>query len=93
MAAEVGPDGGAGDTPGPSRHVILTLRAESRGRINGVFFSIFYLGGAIGSAIGGWTHAIGGSEASMAIGVAIGTAALVAFATEAVSGPEDQEFS
>ena len=41
------------------RRAINLLRPEARGRINGLFTGIFFLGGALGSAIAGlaWTHA------------------------------------
>lgn len=41
------------------RHAVNLLQGEARGRINGLFTGVFFIGGAIGSAAAGvaWAHA------------------------------------
>jgi predicted MFS family arabinose efflux permease len=41
------------------RHAVNLLRPEARGRINGLYTGVFFIGGAIGSAVAGvaWAHA------------------------------------
>jgi predicted MFS family arabinose efflux permease len=60
------------------RRAINLLRPEARGRMNGLFVGLFFLGGAIGSAIAGVTWAVGGWPATCAAGAAFGVAALIA---------------
>ncbi len=43
-----------------SQRAIFSLGVELRGRANGVFMAIFFVGGAAGSAAGGWAFAHGG---------------------------------
>jgi predicted MFS family arabinose efflux permease len=52
------------------QRAIFTLPAELRGRLNGLFIAALFVGGAIGSAVGGWAYATGGWSFSSAIGVA-----------------------
>jgi len=65
-----------------SQRAVLGIDPQSRGRLNGIFFSIVYLGAAAGSALGTWSYATGGWTVSVAIGLAIAVAVLAAFATE-----------
>jgi predicted MFS family arabinose efflux permease len=44
--------------------------------------AIFFLGGAVGSFIGGWAYALGGWSLTLWIGIAFPTIALLYFATE-----------
>lgn len=41
------------------RHAVNLLQAEARGRINGLYTGVFFIGGVIGSAVAGvaWAHA------------------------------------
>lgn len=64
------------------QRALFSLSPEIRSRLNGLFMAIFFLGGAIGSAIGGWTYATGGWSAVLWIGMAFPIAALLYFATE-----------
>jgi predicted MFS family arabinose efflux permease len=64
------------------QRVIFALNPQSISRLNGLFMAMFYLGGAAGSAIGGWSYAHGGWGLSSAIGIALAVAALLYFATE-----------
>lgn len=65
-----------------SQRSIFSLGPEIRSRLNGLFMAIFFLGGAIGSAIGGWAYALGGWSAALWIGIAFPVIALLYFATE-----------
>ncbi|WP_054309159.1 MFS transporter [Mesorhizobium sp. 1M-11] len=58
------------------RRVINLLQPEARGRLNGLFVGLFFLGGAAGSAIAGLAWAWGGWPAVCTIGIAIALAAL-----------------
>lgn len=65
-----------------SQRAIFSLGAEARSRLNGLFMAIFFVGGAAGSAIGGWAFASGGWQVAMMIGAALPLLALAYFATE-----------
>ncbi|TWB96995.1 putative MFS family arabinose efflux permease [Bradyrhizobium macuxiense] len=58
------------------RHAVNSLRPEIRGRLNGLYTGLFFLGGAAGSALAGvaWTH--DGWAAVCALCVGFGLAAL-----------------
>ncbi|OAS16736.1 MFS transporter [Paenibacillus oryzisoli] len=64
------------------QRALFSLSPEIRSRLNGLFMAIFFFGGAIGSAIGGWTYATGGWSAVLWIGMAFPLAAILYFATE-----------
>ncbi len=64
------------------QRALFSLSPEIRSRLNGLFMAIFFFGGAVGSAIGGWTYASGGWSAVLWIGMAFPIAALLYFATE-----------
>lgn len=64
------------------QRVIYSLGSEARGRLNGLFMSIFFIGGAIGSSLGGWSYALGGWNFSSLIGVVLPVLALLYFFTE-----------
>ena len=64
------------------QRAIFALDAEVRSRLNGLYMATFFVGGAIGSAIGGWAFAQGGWTLASSIGFALPVAALVYFATE-----------
>ncbi|MED4586739.1 MFS transporter [Brevibacillus choshinensis] len=61
---------------------IFSLGPEIRSRLNGLFMAKFFFGGAIGSAIGGWSYAVGGWNAALWIGVVFPVLALLYFASE-----------
>lgn len=65
-----------------SQRLIFSLSPEIRSRLNGLFMAIFFLGGAVGSFIGGWAYAIGGWNLTLWIGIAFPTIALLYFARE-----------
>jgi predicted MFS family arabinose efflux permease len=59
------------------RRAINLLRPEARGRLNGLFVGLFFLGGAVGSALAGLAWAAGGWPLVCLIGAGFGLAALV----------------
>ena len=65
-----------------SQRLIFSLEPEIRSRLNGLFMAIFFLGGAVGSSIGGWAYASGGWGAALWVGIAFPIIALLYFATE-----------
>lgn len=64
------------------QRAIFSLEAEFRSRLNGLYMAIFFIGGAIGSATGGWAYAMGGWQAALLIGIALPVIAMVYYATE-----------
>ena len=64
------------------QRAIFGLGAEFRARLNGLYMTTFFIGGAIGSALGGWAYAQGGWGLASWIGFAFPALALGYFATE-----------
>ncbi|WP_332748971.1 MFS transporter [Hydrogenophaga sp.] len=64
------------------QRAIFGLGAEFRARLNGLYMTTFFIGGAIGSALGGWAYAQGGWGLASWIGFALPVLALGYFATE-----------
>lgn len=64
---------------------IFVLGADVRSRLNGLFMAIFFAGGAIGSALGGWMFATHGWHATLLTGMLFPLTALLYYATEPVS--------
>ena len=60
------------------RHAINLLRPEARGRINGLFVGLFFLGGAVGATAAGLAWTYGGWRAVCVVGAAFGAACLLA---------------
>jgi len=56
--------------------VIFSLNPEIRNRLNGLYMTIFFLGGAFGSWIGSYTYYKFNSEVTLLIGVAFPLIAL-----------------
>src|SRR5689334_17000249 len=59
------------------RRAVNLLQPEARGRLNGLFVGLFFLGGAAGSAVAGIAWTAGGWPTICAIGAAFGLAALI----------------
>jgi predicted MFS family arabinose efflux permease len=59
------------------RRAVNLLRPEARGRLNALFVGLFFLGGAVGSAVTGLAWALGGWTAVCAASAACGVLALV----------------
>jgi predicted MFS family arabinose efflux permease len=64
------------------QQAIYALGDEIRGRVNGVFMAVFFAGGAIGSALGGWAYAHGNWTITSMIGISMPVLALLYFLTE-----------
>ena len=64
------------------QRAIFSLGAEYRARLNGMFMAFFFVGGAFGSAVGGWAYAQGGWALASAIGIALPILALLLWLTE-----------
>ena len=64
------------------QRTIFALGAEVRSRLNGVFFALFFAGGAIGSALGAWVFAHHGWHAALLTGMAFPAAALLYWGSE-----------
>jgi len=64
------------------QRAIFSLGAALRGRLNGLYMATFFLGGAAGSALGGWAFARGGWPLAAAFGAALPVLALLYYATE-----------
>jgi len=60
------------------QRVIFGLRPELRSRLNGLFIAAFFVGGAIGSALGGWVYVHAGWTGTVWCGFAMPVAALIA---------------
>ncbi|RBP14431.1 putative MFS family arabinose efflux permease [Roseiarcus fermentans] len=65
---------------------IFALAPEARGRLNAAYIATFFLSGAVGSAVGGWSYARGGWPLASAIGLALPLAALARFVFRAATG-------
>lgn len=64
------------------QQAIYALGDEIRGRVNGMFMAIFFGGGALGSALGGWAYASGGWFTASIIGFMLPILAFIYYITE-----------
>ncbi|OKO91501.1 MFS transporter [Bradyrhizobium sp. NAS80.1] len=64
------------------RRAINLLRSEARGRVNGLFTGLFFLGAAAGSAVSGLAWVYSGWSGVCAVGAVFGATALVVSLTE-----------
>ncbi len=64
------------------QRAIFSLAGELRSRLNGLYMATFFAGGAICSALGGWSYARGGWSLAMAVGPALPVLAFACFLTE-----------
>jgi predicted MFS family arabinose efflux permease len=64
------------------QRAIFVLGAEYRSRFNGLYMSVFFVGGAIGSTVAGWAFAAGGWAMASWIGFIFPIVALAFFLTE-----------
>ena len=63
----------------PRHALIFAVAPEARGRLNGVYIAIFFMAGALGSAVGVWAYAYGGWALASRIGLALPLIALARF--------------
>ncbi|AXA93739.1 MFS transporter [Massilia sp. YMA4] len=66
------------------QRAIFMLGHEVRSRLNGLYFAVFFAGGAAGSALGGWVYAQYGWHAALLAGLAMPALALLYWAGEAL---------
>jgi predicted MFS family arabinose efflux permease len=64
------------------QRAIFALPPEIRSRLNGLYMALFFLGGALGSSLGGWMFAAHGWTGVLWTGLAFPLVALAVFATE-----------
>ena len=64
------------------QRAIYALGAEVRSRLNGLYMSIFFMGGALGSLLGGWMFAHHGWHGVLLAGLAFPALALAIYAME-----------
>jgi len=64
------------------QRAIFSLGAEVRSRLNGIYFALFFAGGALGSAAGAWVFAHHGWRAALLTGMAFPAAALLVWLGE-----------
>ncbi len=64
------------------QRVLYSLAPDARGRINAIYMTVVFLGGAAGSTLGAASFARGGWSAVCWAGVALGVAVLALFLTE-----------
>ncbi|WP_332854669.1 MFS transporter [Duganella sp. S19_KUP01_CR8] len=64
------------------QRAIFALPADIRSRLNGLYMALFFMGGALGSSLGGWMFAAHGWTGVLWAGLAFPLTALCVFATE-----------
>jgi predicted MFS family arabinose efflux permease len=82
VAAAVVLDFGVAGNLTLGQRAIFALGPEYRSRVNGVYIATFFMGGALGSLIGGWAYALGGWACASWVGLALPLIALLYFSTE-----------
>lgn len=65
------------------QRALFALGAEMRSRLNGLYFALFFAGGAVGSGLGGWVYAQHGWHAALVAGMLLPALALPAWLWEA----------
>jgi predicted MFS family arabinose efflux permease len=64
------------------QRVLFSIAPEARGRINAVYMTVVFLAGALGSMLATVSFEQGGWTATVSVGAALATAALLLFLTE-----------
>jgi predicted MFS family arabinose efflux permease len=67
------------------QRALFALGADMRSRLNGLYFALFFAGGALGSALGGWVYAAYGWHAALLVGMLLPALALPVWIHEASS--------
>ncbi len=65
-----------------SQRIIFAIAPEKRGRLNAIYMTSAFIGGAIGSTLGTVSYHIGGWSGTSAVGLALGLFGLALFALE-----------
>lgn len=66
-----------------SQRIIFSVPAQTRGRVNAIYMTIAFVGGAVGSVLGTVTYHRGGWTMTAVVGGLVGLTALLLFALEA----------
>ncbi|QGZ43254.1 MFS transporter [Pseudoduganella flava] len=82
VAVAIGLDAAVSANLVTGQRAIYALGADVRSRLNGLYMSIFFLGGALGSSLGGWTYAHHGWQGVLVAGLSFPAAGLLVFVTE-----------
>jgi len=69
------------------QRAIYSLGDEVRSRLNGLYMAIFFMGGALGSSLGGWMYAHHGWHGVLLTGLMFPLAGLALFLTEPKQAP------
>ncbi len=64
------------------QRAIFSLAPELRSRLNGLYIAMIFVGGSIGSALGGWAYAYGGWWLTSWLGFLLPLSAFICFLTE-----------
>jgi predicted MFS family arabinose efflux permease len=64
------------------QRALFSLKPEFRSRLNGMYMSTFFVGGALGSGVGAWSFSHGGWSLTAWIGFSLPAVALLYFMTE-----------
>jgi predicted MFS family arabinose efflux permease len=64
------------------QRALFQLSSEFRSRLNGMYMSTFFVGGALGSGVGAWSFSHGGWSLTAWIGFSLPAAAFLYFMTE-----------
>ncbi len=67
------------------QRAIFAVGAEMRGRLNGLYLAMFFVGGAVGSLAAGIALAVGGWTAVCLVGLAFPLLAIAYFATDGIA--------
>jgi predicted MFS family arabinose efflux permease len=82
VAAAILLDFGVSATMTLGQRAIFALGAEYRSRLNSLYMTMSFIGGGIGSALGGWCFAQGGWELTSWVGFCLPVVALLYYVTE-----------
>ncbi|QBE67128.1 MFS transporter [Pseudoduganella lutea] len=81
-AAAIVLDGAVSASLVTGQRALYALSADVRSRLNGLYMAIFFMGGALGSSVGGWMYAHHGWQGVLMTGLLFPAAGMMVFATE-----------
>jgi len=82
VVASIVLDAGVSGSLVVGQRAIYSLGADVRSRLNGLYMSIFFMGGALGSMLGGWMYAHHGWQGVLMTGLVFPATGLAVFLTE-----------